>query len=269
MSWWGKLLGGGFGFAIGGPIGALIGAAIGQTFDSGMQRLADDEGADEDTHQRIQMTFFTATFATMGHLAKADGQVTDDEIEMAEAVMQQMQLNAEQRRVAIDLFTRGKDPNYDLTGVIDQFKAECRRRTNLMRMFMEIQLQAAYADGRLDNAEKQLLKEICSRLQFPDFVFRQMEALVRASSQRTRQGDHRERAAPASAPSMTRKQAYELLGISTNADAAEIKRAYRRQMSQHHPDKLVARGLPPEMIKMATEQTQRIREAYDLIKTSD
>ena len=46
----------------------------------------------------------------------------------------------------------------------------------------------------------------------------------------------------------------------------ELKKAYRRQMNQHHPDKLVAKGLPEEMIDIATEKTQAIKAAYDLIK---
>jgi DnaJ like chaperone protein len=261
MSWWGKLLGGGFGFAIGGPLGALIGAALGQTFDSGMKSLAED-ALPPGNQERVQMAFFTATFATMGHLAKVDGRVTSDEIAKARNIMSQMQLTDEQRKVAIDLFTEGKAADYDLHGVIDQFRIECRRRTNLMRLFMEIQLQAAYADGVLHPKESELLKSICAQLRFPDFVFRQMEALVRASARADRQQDNSRVAASAT---MTRAQALELLGLKEGAEQQEVKRAYRKLMSQHHPDKLVAKGLPPEMIKMATERTQRIREAYDLV----
>ena len=54
-------------------------------------------------------------------------------------------------------------------------------------------------------------------------------------------------------------------GISEQASPAEIKKAYRKQMSQHHPDKLLAKGLPEEMIKIATEKTQNIKAAYDRI----
>jgi DnaJ like chaperone protein len=61
--------------------------------------------------------------------------------------------------------------------------------------------------------------------------------------------------------------AYAILGVNKSASEAEIKTAYRRLMSQHHPDKLVSKGLPDEMIKIATEKTQEIRKAYDLIKS--
>jgi len=236
LNWWGKLLGGGFGFLIGGPIGALIGAALGHNFDSGLKmlQLEDDEARHEDmqpgAQERVQAAFFTATFATMGYISKADGKVTADEIAVAESVMSQMQLSEEQRKVAIDLFQQGKEPDYDLKAVVEQFRIECRRRTNLMRMFVEIQLHAVYADGKLHPAEEKVLEELCEYLKFPKFMLRQMEILVRAGR--------------------------------------AVKRAYRKLMSQHHPDKLVAKGLPPEMIKLATEKTQHIRAAYDLIKES-
>ena len=78
-----------------------------------------------------------------------------------------------------------------------------------------------------------------------------------------------ENAAGASAnDSLTLSQAYKILGVSKNSSEAEIKKAYRRLMSQHHPDKLVSKGLPDEMIQLATEKTQEIRKAYDLIKKS-
>ena len=64
------------------------------------------------------------------------------------------------------------------------------------------------------------------------------------------------------------KDAYRLLGVSDGASDAELKKAYRRLMSQHHPDKLVAKGLPEQMVKDATEKTQQIKAAYELIRKS-
>ncbi len=266
MNWWGKVLGGGFGFLIGGPIGALLGAVLGHNFDAGLKRL-DHESTDDmspGAQERVQATFFTATFATMGHLAKADGKVTSDEIKMAESVMSQMQLTPEQKRVAIDLFQQGKDPSYDVRAVVDQFRIECRRRTNLMRMFVEIQLHAVYADGTLHPAEEKLLGEICETLKFPKFMLRQMEILVRAGRS-TGAGEGQSKK-PIQSTGLSLNDAYQLLDIDKSADKDATKRAYRKLMSQHHPDKLVAKGLPPEMIKLATEKTQAIRAAYELIK---
>ena len=161
MSWWGKLLGGTFGFMMGGPLGALLGAALGHNFDKGLGQLGDGGwGGDEPAHQRTQLAFFTATFAVLGRLAKADGRVSRDEIDFVEAVMSQMQFDSEQRRLAKELFTQGKAPEFDLDGVVLQFRRECHRRHTLMQLFLEIQLQAAYADGTLHPAERELLLHI-------------------------------------------------------------------------------------------------------------
>ncbi len=268
MNWWGKLLGGAFGFLIGGPIGAMVGAALGHNFDTGLKSLQheSDENLSPGAQERVQATFFTAAFATMGHLAKVDGQVTRDEIKMAENVMSQMQLTAEQRRVAIDLFNQGKQDDFDVQAVVEQFRIECRRRTNLMRMFVEIQLHAVYADGSLHPAEKKTLEEICGYLKFPKFMLRQMEVLVRASRAAQEDFQSHQSSKAGRKPAMPLHDAYELLGVERSAGKDEVKRSYRKLMSQNHPDKLVAKGLPPEMIKLATEKTQSIKAAYDLVK---
>src|SRR5690554_6549827 len=108
MSWWGKVIGGAFGFALGGPLGAALGAALGHNFDRGMGQQA-RIGSSHD-QERIQSAFFTATFSMMGYIAKADGRVSETEIAMARDIMGQMRLTPEQRKVAIRLFEEGKQP---------------------------------------------------------------------------------------------------------------------------------------------------------------
>jgi DnaJ like chaperone protein len=261
MSWWGKVLGGTFGFIAGGPLGAVLGAALGHQFDSGMKGLADSNWqASGGDHERTQLAFFTATFSVMGRLAKADGQVSRDEIAFAQAVMAQMQFSAEQKQLAIELFTQGKQPDFDLDGVLQQFRRECHRRHTLMQMFLEIQLQAAYADGELHAAERELLLHVFDLLGFTRHEFDHLEAMVRAA---------RAGYAPAGEPrGPTLDEDYSVLDVAKSATDAEVKKAYRRLMSQHHPDKLVAKGLPDEMIKLANEKTQQIRKAYERIKAS-
>ncbi|MGD2117934.1 MAG: co-chaperone DjlA [Chromatiales bacterium] len=262
MSWWGKLVGGAFGFMIGGPLGAILGAALGHNFDRGLSGLPHDEIPDPGEKERVQTAFFTATFSVMGAVAKADGQVTSDEIRLAEAVMNEMDLNASLRKTAQRLFNEGKSPDFPLDDVIDQFRYECHRRQTLMQMFVEIQLQAAYADGQLHAAESALLKRICQRLGFSEFVFRQLEQRIRA--ERHFHGGGRPGAA---AEKLSLKDAYALLNLAESATDVEVKKAYRRLISQHHPDKLVAKGLPEEMMKVASQKTHEIKQAYERIKS--
>ncbi|TCK17196.1 DnaJ like chaperone protein [Thiogranum longum] len=255
MSWWGKLLGGAFGFMLGGPLGALIGAAFGHNFDKGMGRIG--EGFAPGAQERVQTVFFTTVFSVMGHLAKADGKVSKSEIDLARQIMQQFNLDDERRKVAINLFNQGKQPDFPLEDVLRQFRQECHGRRNLMQMFVEILMHAAYADGDLHASERQLLEQVRVSLGFTQQAFQHIEAMVRNAQHFASGGV---------SPGDVLREAYEVLGVDESASDAEVKKAYRRLMNQHHPDKLVSKGLPEEMIKLATEKSQEIRRAYDTIR---
>ncbi len=267
MSWWGKLVGGAFGFMLGGPLGAVLGAALGHKFDKGLEGLPEDAiewgGGDR---ERVQTAFFTATFSVMGRVAKADGHVSDNEIRLAEAVMSQMSLSPDMRQTAVRLFNEGKSENFQLDEVLEQFRQECHRRQTLIQMFMEIQLQAAYADGEMHSAEEHLLLHICQLLNISEVTFRRLEQMIRAERHYTGAGPGQGRQPPAQPQRISLADAYAILNISKDTDDKEVKRAYRRLMSQHHPDKLVAKGLPEEMMKLAAQKTDEIRKAYERVK---
>lgn len=258
MSWWGKVVGGTFGFMMGGPLGALMGAALGNYFDGGVDGIRMDDSLGLGATERVQSVFFSTTFAVMGYIAKSDGKVTQDEIALAENVMHQMRLNQQQRTVAINLFNEGKKDGFPIHEVLAQFKRESFRRRNLIQMFLEIIIATAFADGSLHTKEQQLLEEIAKDLGYNHSQFSQL--LGRLSGQ-----DHFSHGQSASDKLSA---AYEILAVSASVSEADLKKAYRKLMSQHHPDKLVAKGLPEEMMDIATQKTQEIKAAYDLIKSS-
>jgi DnaJ like chaperone protein len=264
VSWWGKLIGGAVGFLAGGPLAALLGAVLGHQLDRGLQLAGGvDEASDAaDLHERIQSAFFTATFAVMGHIAKADGRVSPNEIALAEMIMENLDLSPELRRAAIGLFREGKRSEFALDPVLDQLRAECGRRQTVLRMFLEIQIQAAFADGGMDRVEEELLLHICRRLGIPERTFRQLAALIRAE----REAHARQReAAGGEAAALSLADAYAILGVLPQAGDDEVKRAYRRLLSQHHPDKLVSKGLPEQMMRLANQKTLEIRAAYERV----
>jgi len=252
MSWWGTLLGGALGFMFGGPLGALLGAALGRNFDRGLNISAGQGGVGG--QERVQVAFFTATFSVMGHIAKADGRVTPGEISAAEAIMAQMQLDPMQRGAAIRLFNEGKQDGFRLEAVLQQFRQECRHRRNLLQMFLEIQIATAMADGQAHPAERKLIFRIGEQLGFERAAIEHLFSFIGASH------------SPAEPQPLSK--AYNILGIGRDASDAEVKKAYRRLMNQHHPDKLIAKGLPEEMVRLATEKTQEIKAAYEQIKKS-
>ncbi|MGZ8218308.1 co-chaperone DjlA [Methylomagnum sp.] len=270
MAWLGKFVGGAFGFIMGGPLGAVFGAALGHQLDRNAAEvglLETDFGAAGLQH-RVQMAFFTATFSVMGHIAKCDGRVTEAEIEAARGVMNRMSLPEPMRQAAIRLYNQGKQPAFPLDAAIAQFYAECRHRHSLLRMFVEIQIEAALADSALHEAEERLLLHVCEHLRFSRFEFfaikMRMEAERRFAGSQRQSG--RRELYGSREPSLS--DAYAVLGLTASAAGGDVKRAYRRLMSQHHPDKLVANGMPEEMVRLATEKTQQIRKAYEVVSKS-
>jgi DnaJ like chaperone protein len=255
MAWWGTLLGGTLGYMFGGPLGALLGAALGRNFDRGIRVTDERAGYDIGQQERVQAAFFTATFSIMGHIAKADGKVTAAEISSAETIMARMELDSRQRRAAIKLFNEGKKVGFPLHQILTQFRRECHGRRNLVQMFLEIQISVAMADGRLHAAERQIIFTIGQELGFSHTEIEHLFSFTGSSEQPVRRG-------------LDLVSAYEILGVGRTATDEEVKKAYRRLMNQHHPDKLIAKGLPDEMVKIATEKTQKIKAAYEAIKSS-
>ncbi|MDH5692203.1 MAG: co-chaperone DjlA [Gammaproteobacteria bacterium] len=258
MGWWGKIVGGTLGYMLGGPLGALLGAAFGHQFDYLGESRGD--GFSSGDTERVQSAFFVATFSIMGHIAKADGRVSEDEISLARHVMDQMQLNEEQKKAAINLFNQGKGPAFPLDEVLDQFREECHRRVNLIQMFMEIQISTALADGELHDTERDVVVRIGEKLGL------QREHIIQLLNMVSAQRRYSQAGGPQASRGPSLVDAYRVLGVSEQASDDEIKKAYRKLMSQHHPDKLVAKGLPEEMMNVAKEKTQEIKAAYEQIR---
>jgi len=263
MFWLGKIIGAVLGFWLGGLFGGLLGAILGHYLYDARQTQPASNGR---TREQIQQTFFRTTFAVMGRLAKADGRVTEAEIAVAERIMAQMSLSPEQRERAIHWFNEGKRDDFPLDETLDEFRNTCRWRQALLTMFLEIQLQVALADAHIDAAENRVLGHVFERLGLPRQFLDQLIMMMRGAQHYYEYSHRTDSHRPTSAPSLT--DAYAVLGVAETASDAEVKKAYRRLMSQHHPDKLVAKGLPPEMINIAKEKVQEINSAYEQIMKS-
>ena len=264
MSWWGKVIGSTLGFVLVGPLGALLGGALGHSFDKGLKGLDTASfGVGGANQERIQAAFFTATFSVMGRVAKSDGIVSAIEIKVARQTMDKMQLNEEQKLAAINLFNQGKEADFNLQSVLEQFRHECGRRTDLLRIFMEIQLSTALADNELHPEEQKLLLSVAELLGFKRRHFEELLAMMTAQQRYSKFGDSHSNE---KTTEQVIEQAYKVLGMTSDCSDAELKKAYRRLISQHHPDKLVSKGLPEEMMKIATEKTREIKDAYEQIK---
>lgn len=256
MKFKGKVIGALIGLMFFGPIGMAFGFIAGHLFDLGYFQ-AFVQAAQGQVHTHAQQVFFTNTFKIMGYIAKSDGRVSEKEIQTARLIMSKMGLNETQKEQAIHLFSIGKQSDFNIDHAVFELKTVCHLQPALLHLFLDIQLQMATADGFLSAPKKQTLEHICAQLGIRGFHFNQYE------NPHERKYDYRR---PQQNESLAIEDAYHILGISKNAGDDEVKKSYRRLMSQNHPDKLIAKGLPPEMIKVATQKTQKIKKAYDEIK---
>ncbi|HEY5807889.1 MAG TPA: co-chaperone DjlA [Povalibacter sp.] len=256
MIWQGKALGAVVGVFVAGPVGALFGTFIGHLVDVEAETRL--KTGPRTSSLGVQEAFFRATFQAMGHIAKADGRVSEEEIRAARAMMTELRLGENEKRFAIELFTQGKVADFPLDATLQQLYSVCRNRPDLCRMFVQIQLQAALWSGGLHPAARRVLGRICSALDVSAYELVQMEALLRMQ-----QSSRQSQSAHSTADRIA--QAYEVLGMSRDATDAEVTKAYRRLMNQNHPDKLHAKGLPESMMKVAEEKTRQIRAAYEVL----
>jgi DnaJ like chaperone protein len=251
--WTGKVVGGVVGMMALGPFGALLGVLLGHQLD---------ESAGEPPAlpaEAIGEQFFRIAFRVMGHLAKSDGRVSEREIAAARAVMSEFHLDPAQVRAAIECFTAGKDPRFDLDADLALLRQACAGRPDLLHIFLEIQVRAAIAGNDLGGPVSALLVRVASQLGITRIELAHIEAALRI-----RRGSFAREATRDATQQLG--EAYRVLEMPAAASNEDVVKAYRRQLSRHHPDKLKANGLPDSMIEHAKQRTQQIIEAYELIR---
>jgi DnaJ like chaperone protein len=262
MAWKGKFIGALIGFlTLHSVWGAVIGAIIGHFFDQGPL------GAAGPRPISISEVFFRSTFELMGLVAKSDGRVSEAEIEAARRLMQELNLGPAEVALAIAFFRAGTAVSFDFELTIERLREACGQRHDLLQAFIELQVRAALAGNGLSPPARSILTRIAERLGMSALEFARLEAVLRSRQNRPGYA-HSGPGAAAGAVPKSMAQYYSELEVDAAASDAEVTKAYRRQMSRHHPDKLVANGLPESMAQFAKEKTQRIQEAYEEIRAA-
>lgn len=249
------------------PWGLLIGLVIGHFYDQAVAARGRPRGS---SPLEIGQKFFAATFEVMGHVAKSDGRVSEAEIAAARKVMADFRLDGAQIHAAIAHFTRGKKPDFDLDETLEGLRAATAHVPNLTRAFLEIQVRAALEGVDMKGPAQAVIRRIAERLEIGAMELAHIEQVLRFRREQFRAharngGSSGPQAAPGG---MQLSAAYQVLEVDAKASDDEVAKAYRRQLSKHHPDKLKANGLPESMLEHAKERTQQIIEAYELIKSS-
>ncbi len=244
------LLGGAFGYALAGLFGLLLGALAGYVAATVLLQVLLPIG-----QGGLQSQFLDTTFAVMGALCKADGRVSREEIQVVEQYFDKLALSPEQRQAARDSFNRGKAEGFDLYSEVSALRRVLRYNHAQLQLFLQIQLSAIAADGRVHDNEHRMMLHIARALGLVESDVERLEAMLRQAS-----------IGPSEPSSHVHEDTYAILGVEPSASDAEVKKAYRRLMSRYHPDKFASSGLPENMRTVAEERVREIRRAYDAIQ---
>jgi len=241
MSWLGAGIGAGIGMMIGGPIGAGIGAWLGHS--AGRVKTAITQ------QQEAQTVFFVSLFSMLAKMAKADGKVSSEEAELINHIAKtQMNLDAEDRKAARDIFNNALNDNYSIYDYAGQYK-QVMQNQQMREMVYRLLFAVAFADQKLHHAEELILKEIPSHLGLDSSVYQHLKEEFQGQKADI-------------------SECYEILGCTPEHSDEEIKRAYRKKCIEYHPDKLASKGLPDGFMKFAEEQMQQITSSYSAIMES-
>ena len=250
----GKVIGAVVGFLIfRNPFGLLVGAIIGHLYDIALTQLRPPS---------MGSGFIEPLFAFAGALAKSDGRVSEVEIAAAESLMARLRLDNAKRRAAIERFNIGKGPEFPAELAINDLKRWCGGRRDLAFLVLDLLLDLVYAEGALAPAKVALLRKLCWALGVNDHELAALAAMKGHTP--SGPGAQRGPGARPPPPGPQRANPYLVLGLERNANERDIKRAYRKLMSQHHPDKLG--DVPDELKRRAEERAREINAAYERVK---
>ena len=267
QTWWGKGIGAGFGFLMAGPIGALFGLLIGNFFDKGLNQ----HFTKPYWHYRVEKNpnvkslFRKTLFAVLGHIAKIDGHVSTQSIRLAQLQMGQMGLSSKEQLDAQESFNYGKTPKFNLSIALGELYTKIKNRPYLLQLFIDIIYTTVKSEG-ISTKKLHTLNTILRAMHFAPIqeqnpfadYFSQFSSEQFKNSYRSSNSNN-----PPPQANSSIEYAFMLLKIPPSANKAEVKRAYRKLMSQYHPDKSIAQGMPEYKIKEANAMAQKISKAYE------
>ncbi len=253
MKFTGKLIGALIGWIVfRNPVAVVLGVLFGHLWDVGAI------GSQAAAPPR---DFIGPLFGLAGAIAKSDGRVSEPEITATENLIARLGLSAAQRSEAIARFKDGKEESFNIDRAIADLRDWCRGRRDRAYILLDLLLEIVFAEGQLAPEKLAIVRKLCATLGVHEQELAALAAMRGYGFGHA--GGYRQSQQPPGATPQG-KDPYAVLGITRAASEREIKTAYRRLMSQHHPDKL---GDVPEALKRrAEERAREINAAYEKIR---
>jgi DnaJ like chaperone protein len=257
--YWGKIIGTLAGAATLKPWFVLLGLFLGHQFDRGFAARYRDFEFKGRPSGHLPEEYLRPLFQAMGHLAKSDGRVSENEIRATRTMMHRLGLGPARVRNAMHWFEEGKRPDYPLLQTMRHTRRVAARNPELRLLFVRLLLEVVLAKDSLSQQERALIWIVCSEFDIGRVELAQLEAMLRAQK-----GFRHSPAGDADADRV--RNAYETLGVDPTANNADIKQAYRRLMSRNHPDKIAGSNPAQHVVAEAERRTREVRSAYEMLK---
>ena len=239
MSIWGKIIGGTTGFALGGPLGAIIGMMIGGSFDRSARKFS---SSNQISQQQKQNVFALCIIVLSAKIAKADGQVTKEEIY---TFKEKFNIQAEEMSEVSKIFNEAKKSSFGFKNIADQVGNLFSDNKVLLEQLLNNLFYIAEADGLTSINELEVLRSISQSFHFNETDFQR----IFHSRLNNKESDP-----------------YKILGVTREDSDNNIRKKWIKLSKEHHPDYLIAKGMPKEFIKEANKELSSINLAYDKIK---
>ena len=239
MSLIGGIVGGMIGFTLLGPIGALVGSVMGSRMTRQAKSRRNPNNLDH------QVAFFTALFACLAKIAKADGRVSEEEVSKIESfISNKFNFAEDERNFAINIFQKAKSDSVSFDAYAKQLYQLLGSSPNSLLVFYELLFELAMADGVMHENEERLLRKIPNIFGLDKNVYEDLynKYVGKISN------------------------AYEILGVTKDMTIDEIKKVYRVKRKEFHPDALISKGLPEELIEKAKEKFIEIQAAFEILE---
>lgn len=237
MSIWGKIIGGAAGFAVGGPLGAMLGAAAGHAVDSGLVGAVGAAG--EEATRKI--TFTIGVIALSAKMAKADGQVTRDEVE---AFKQVFKIPPHEAKNVGRVFDMARQDTAGYEAYARQIAKLFSDNPSVLEDLLGALFHIAMADGIIHPGEAEFLENVARIFGFSETQYEAIRALYLGPDE---------------------ADPYTIMGVPHTVSDADLKVRYRTLIKENHPDRLIAQGMPQEFITVANDRLAGINAAYDRI----